>query len=159
MIIIKSIPGGCIIHMCNKYLVVTCCYIYIYIIIIYMYIYILHTHIYIYTYIYIYIYHELVLGMQNYGQDWGFARNEMINILRRLISPRRRIVLWRWYICALVCPKTNFQKNQSEKMNPLRTSCVWQTIIFYNLCKLCMKLYIARCLSSWCSLPKWSLRA
>ena len=44
----------------------------------------------------------LIYVWLNYGQDWGFARNEMINFFRRHISLRRRSVLWPWYICALV---------------------------------------------------------
>ena len=35
------------------------------------------------------------------------ARNRIVNVLRRLISLRRRTVLWHWYIWALVCCKKN----------------------------------------------------
>ena len=50
----------------------------------------------------------LIYVSLNYGQDWGFSRNGMINFFRRHISLRRHSVSWPWYICAVVCPKTNF---------------------------------------------------
>jgi hypothetical protein len=67
----------------------------------------------------------LIYVWLNYGQDWGFARNEMINFCRRHISLRRRSVLWPWYICALVCmSQDEFLEKSVGKVNHLRTSCV-----------------------------------
>ena len=57
-----------------------------------------------------------------YGQDWGCARNGMINVLRRHISMRRRSV-----VCALGCPwmsQDKFLESSVGKVNLLRTSCV-----------------------------------
>ena len=48
------------------------------------------------------------IAMLHDRQDWGFARNGLVNVLRRLISLRRHSVLSPWYICAFVCPKTHF---------------------------------------------------
>ena len=48
------------------------------------------------------------------GQDWGFARNGMSDVLRRLISLRRRSVLWLWYIFGLLCSTSNVWKNLPE---------------------------------------------
>ena len=53
--------------------------------------------------------------MLNYGQDWGFAQNGMSDVLRRLISLRRRSILWLWYISGLKCATWFFWENQSEE--------------------------------------------
>ena len=42
------------------------------------------------------------------GRIKGLAQNGLVNVLRGLISLRRHSVLLPWYICAFVCPNTNF---------------------------------------------------
>ena len=37
----------------------------------------------------------------NYGQDWGLSRYGSMNVSGKLISLRRRSVLWLWYICEI----------------------------------------------------------
>ena len=95
-------------------------------------------------------------GQQKNGQDWGLSRNGRMNVSGRLISLRRRSVLWLWYICGLAWSKTNFWKNQSEKwtlcgLHAFRPFPLFHFFHFfgesgfYNLCKPWMKPLIEVC--------------
>ena len=62
--------------------------------------------------------------MLNYGQDWGFARNGIINVLRRHISLRRRNVLWPWMTLVhlrIGMAQDEFLEKSVGKVNHLRT--------------------------------------
>ena len=60
--------------------------------------------------------------LQFNGQDWGFARNRMSYVLKRLISLRLRFMtlvhLW------VIMFHVKFSEKSVGKVNPLRTSCM-----------------------------------